>query len=173
MIISQRGEGIFHCGSLQHPCKLLIYYLLLPFKYSSSSCLWNGSYAPVWGMGGTWVGGQGTSQDQAVGCSLTCGCRVMDRDRREETIRGKMTSHGQNAGDLGGELCQGEVGTVGPRADAGCGHRDVCPWRLGGDKQSHVQSPHAESLREGGRKKRDAMQRSYQNGGEVNFTNVF
>lgn len=31
-----------------------------------------------------------------------------------------------------------EGGTAGSRADAGCGHRDVCPWRLG--RQRHVQS---------------------------------
>ena len=66
MIILRRGEGIFHCGSLQHPCKLLIYYLLLPFKYSSSSCLWTAPVSPVWALRGPCNGGGGTAGDSSL-----------------------------------------------------------------------------------------------------------
>lgn len=98
MIILQRGEGIFHCGSLQHPCKLLIYYLLLLFKYSSSSRLWDDS-RPQCELWVAHVLGGGTSEDKAVDSPLTCGSRVVDGYRREEAIRGKMAGRGQCVGD--------------------------------------------------------------------------
>lgn len=48
-----------------------------------------------------------------------------------------------------------EGGTAGSRADAGCGHRDVCPWRLG--RQRHVQSCMQEGIRkEKGIQRREA-----------------
>lgn len=56
----------------------------------------------------------------------------------EEAARGKMASHGQCAETRGERALARRRGTAGSRADAGCGHRDVYPWRLG--RQRHVQS---------------------------------
>ena len=168
MIISQSGEGIFHCGSLQHQCKLLIYYLLLPFKYSSSSCLWNGFYVPQYGL---WVGhvmGMGAKLGTAPWLEWEgCGWR-QKRSWQRQNDQSAACWRPRWGRALARRRGNSRVQAWCCTWPQGCLSLETWPWWA----EVYTESKCREDEEEG-KKKRYAIPGNYWNRGGFNLTNVF